>query len=1392
MTEKKIEMETQAKASLAKLPRLKITPFKGTAADWVRFENMFLTQVGSRPISEEEKFGYLLESVVPKVRDRISNLKPSSVGYKTAWDRLKKEYGQTRVVISAHLDEIINLPTIRGTNHEKIQDFYDKLSRNFDALQTLGEGEKLQGFVMNTLNKLPHVKPDLVRVDGSWEEWEMGALINNLQAWLKRNKCDDGFKPPSDIRKRERNWYGGDGKPKPKCIFCSEEHWSDECKRVVTRDQRRKFFVDKNLCFNCGRTGHRGSQCRSRGCFKCGSKHHTSICDKNQNPKMETGGVLNGYSRSPEKNSLPAIIPVKISGEVMWAYLDTGSARNFVSRDAAKMLNLKPKRHESREIVTLNGITNQSMPIYEIEIHALDGGAREKIEVTGSKLPDFTTVRRPHIPELKLKHEHIKDKTFYYTENGKCQIHLIIGDNTFSRIRTETVSKGEQGDPIVEETSFGWVIHGGDDYTDDQCMFTRETSDCERLYSLDVLGVEDRGDTNSEILNEFTENITRKEDGRYGVSFPWISGKRPSDTNEQQSRKRLQNVDRKLDKTPELKREYNNIINEQLSQGVVEVAPDTPTGDRVFYMPHKPVVRQNATTTKVRMVFDASAKPNASAESINDCMYTGPPLQPHLWDILVRARLMQNLILADIQKAFLQIEVKEEDRDSFRFLYNVNGMEKHLRFTRVPFGAEASPFVLGATLQHHLGNQPPEYQDTVDALKKNTYVDNLMYGGEDLSSLVKFKDESSRILESGKFPVHKWESNVESLESNDMPNPTKFLGHMWDKREETLEITVPDYPEDEPVTKRSILSHLGSIYDPLGIISPTLAEGKRIYRNVCDEKKCWNAEVSPQSKYQWLKWTKQLRNVKVPRSINKSIKRMKAVHLHVFADASTLACCSVAIAVVESNTGVVKGLLASKSRISKRDTSIPRLELVGGHMAANMARNLCNALRGWPIKSVIIWMDSLVALFWINNPGKAWKVFVANRVKKIAEITDELNIVWKYCPTKMNLADLGSRGASIDKLEGQEWFAGPNWLLSEDKWPEQPELKKNRETHGEYKTTEPIFYCNEQETDEWDDLLDRSSYWRTLRVTAWILRFVNNCRSKARRDKRRNGPLNTDEIMSARNKWVRRVQQKDRPDIQSPGWRLVEERDTGILKCEGRVTNYQPIYLGGGAFEDKLISHVHNQIMHLGISNTMATIRETWWIPKLLEKVKKVINRCNVCKLYSAKPFEAPITAKMPSFRTEGDRPFEVTGVDFAGPLHYKITKKEDGKCYVLIFTCAASRAVHLEVTKDQTATEFKRKLNAFITRRTRPRMIISDNAQTFKVTAEWVKIIRKSEKMQNFLANEEIRWQFNLAKSPWWGGFYERLIKEVKKTLYKTLGKSHLSFEGMEQVVMDIEKKIE
>lgn len=101
-------------------------------------------------------------------------------------------------------------------------------------------------------------------------------------------------------------------------------------------------------------------------------------------------------------------------------------------------------------------------------------------------------------------------------------------------------------------------------------------------------------------------------------------------------------------------------------------------------------------------------------------------------------------------------------------------------------------------------------------------------------------------------------------------------------------------------------------------------------------------------------------------------------------------------------------------------------------MAANMVKNLLTALKRWPITSVNVWMDSMVALFWICNPGRAWKTFVSNRVRKIAEITQETGIEWRYCPTDRNLADLGSRGASLEKMRRGQWFEGTKWLLKEE------------------------------------------------------------------------------------------------------------------------------------------------------------------------------------------------------------------------------------------------------------------------------------------------------------------------------------------------------------------------
>ena len=306
-----------------------------------------------------------------------------------------------------------------------------------------------------------------------------------------------------------------------------------------------------------------------------------------------------------------------------------------------------------------------------------------------------------------------------------------------------------------------------------------------------------------------------------------------------------------------------------------------------------------------------------------------------------------------------------------------------------------------------------------------------------------------------------------------------------------------------------------------------------------------------------------------------------------------------------------------------------------------------------------------------------------------------------------------------------------------------------------------------------------------------MLRFISNCKTRRNKLKRKSGPLVTKEITTVRTNWVRRAQRAVQASLQSPGLKLVEDKHTGVLKCEGRVKGYRPMYLPGGPLAEKLVAHVYNQIMHLGVANTMASVRESWWILKLRARVKKTIKRCNVCKVFSTRPYEAPLTSALPEYRTEGSKPFEVTGVDFAGPLSYRVSKEELGKYSSIIFMCTSSRAVHLEVTRTQMADEFEKKLNALISRRTRPHVIVSDNAGVFNTTADWIRAIRKSEKLHKYLVREEIRWQFNLARSPWSGGFYERLIKEIKKTLHKTLERSRLSYEAMESVVMDIERNL-
>jgi len=202
----------------------------------------------------------------------------------------------------------------------------------------------------------------------------------------------------------------------------------------------------------------------------------------------------------------------------------------------------------------------------------------------------------------------------------------------------------------------------------------------------------------------------------------------------------------------------------------------------------------------------------------------------------------------------------------------------------------------------------------------------------------------------------------------------------------------------------------------------------------------------------------------------------------------------------------------------------------------------------------------------------------------------------------------------------------------------------------------------------------------------------------------------------------------------------------------------------------------------------MANIRERYWIPRLRRLVKKVRSSCNGCKRFGAKAYEAPPQGNLPTTRTQGTTPFEVIGVDFAGPIKYVTKIKKEAKAYLVLYACSLTRTVYLDVVRSLDTKEFIMSLKRFIARRGRPKLIYSDNAKTFKAAAKWILLVRQDENLNSLLANMSIEWRFNLSWAPWWGGQFERLIGLFKSSFYESIGNGVLTWSELEQVVLDIE----
>ena len=519
------------------------------------------------------------------------------------------------------------------------------------------------------------------------------------------------------------------------------------------------------------------------------------------------------------------------------------------------------------------------------------------------------------------------------------------------------------------------------------------------------------------------------------------------------------------------------------------------------------------------------------------------------------------------------------------------------------------------------------------------------------------------------------------------------------------------------VTKRSILACLAKIYDPLGLVSPTTLIGKLIYRDSCDQKLAWDVPVPSKLNSRWKKWAGELPvDVEFPRSIVRHQETIERIDLHGFGDASGSGVACAVYAVVSQRSGTNQSLVTAKSRLTKKNTTIPRLELTSAHMATNLLINVKNALSGFPIGELHAWLDSTVALYWIENGGD-YKQFVANRVRKIR---DHEEIVWHHVPTEDNPADVGSRGASV--TNHKLWWDDPRWLGDREKWPPDILVKSSSETKAETKMTKEIINVGVERPLIFDDLIKKFNLWKVLHVCAWIKRFAMNCRPKIQDPQ--YGPLRAGEIKNAKNWWIKQVQNqaKSQPTFAKDTLELnLQENDEQILECRGRIQGVYPIYLpDNNIFTEKLVENSHLETLHGGVALTMTHVRNNYWIPRLRRLVKRIRKRCFGCKRVQAKAYSVPPPGILPRTRTEGKNAYEVIGVDFAGPIKYRTTRKTFKKSYLVLYVCSLTRGVYLDLLPSLETDEFLRSFKTFIARSGRPKFVYSDNGGTFIGAAAW------------------------------------------------------------------------
>jgi len=919
------------------LKPLELPKFDGEARSYARWRQTFKRLVDEDPyMSEDLKLARLKEALRgSKAEDIVGEMFDGEGAYLAAWSELERWYGGTDRHLAMQEQEILGHPRLSNDRDtDGIRKFAMKLRNvlvNLDLCQVT-PGREL---FLSAIEKLP--RSLVVRFYEQHQDEQCN--VTTLSQWLVKRvinakRADDvlGPREPSRAKTTASTHVTSAPAVQPaqstSCPKCRQQHSLATCAEfsAMTCKSRWRFVRLLNLCVNCLSSDHWAKDCRSSPCPSCKGSHHQLLhFDKEKKSTTskaasrqseECAAMTETQSASPPVSTVsfmtaPVLVTDGTKSVRCTALLDPASTASYVKSDVAKALGIRGRRRQLTTLVLGGRKVEGSYEHVTMSVQSVDKSVTATL---GAWVMDDAVVAAKPVnwTAMKQQWKHLEAIDF---PDIDAEVGMLIGLNAVQLHTSLEERSGNKDAPIARRTPLGWVCMGPTSSAATQ----EEANVAIALHSEDQL-LSDTVNSFWELENaenhkayltpaeraaeQHTDATLRYDGTRFEVGVPWVhsDGQPHLQSNRPLAEKRLWSLQRSLEKKPAVRLEYSAVLKSYLEKEYIQqVHPSVvkADGDRQWFLPHFPVVREDKSTTKVRIVFDASVK--YEGVSLNDQMYTGPRTQNNIVHVLLRFCVDPVVLVGDISQMFLQVRLSPADRKYFRFLWREGEETTNVyEFNRVVFGAKASPYLAGKVLKsaaEKFESSAASATDVKAIVDDSFYVDDMLAAFSSVNTATDARQDIQSVLGEGGFHIRKWLSNsVEVLKSipeadrspdievtlGDDSHPalpsSKTLGITWSADSDTFTFIHNPPASTTRLTKRTVLSKMASVFDPRGQLSPFTIRSRVLFQQVCISGCEWDEALNPELAQRWKCWFDQLaelEKVKVDRCF-----KLLDTHLH--------------------------------------------------------------------------------------------------------------------------------------------------------------------------------------------------------------------------------------------------------------------------------------------------------------------------------------------------------------------------------------------------------------------------------------------------------------------------------------------------------------------------------